>query len=949
MKYLVTILAIIFFFSAAVASDVTDVAYPSGMGAAYTAISDGGTSFFYNPAGASTVKGYLFSVGYQNLFFNLSEDNLNSGFFGMILPWKRCVMEGAPLRIGAGLGFCYFNSDIYSKTTFSPVVAVSFLNHEDFFGRVEKRAHVGFRCRFCREQFNPDYARDPFDPLLSEKEPWRSFLDAGAMLTFGHASLGISARNLLASSLSGSKGVFPPLGIRLGMAVDMSPLLFSAEVGYSDGGYTPHLGLSWSLQNGFDLMCGLNSKHWATMGLGFRLMNSRFGYSIEIPVLDAPGELTNHRISVEYSLPRYDYPDLSVKLDPTVVEFRCGEPPDLVNITGTVKRGWCKIYTPGFVYLGLYTADPRRSTPVANMEIPIDSLNEGGYRFAFHGVPYDLVEGKRVYIGVDYTNRVYEKRLKNNYVPLVVKRVEHCIDLMVNSVDGSEEPLVIDRVATLNLDISSTNDYPIDTTVSLLLFSDRGDTVAATMLPGGFLSKRSNRVTVDFLPDSTFLDVDTLFFVIDAGEAIPESDEENNLFSFPVLFQRPLGELSITQKPVVYDATLSQEPLVPVVYFAPGADTLVLSDEYNIEDLNRLGERLSANDRIKVTLYGYSDILSDADCFNLDTVSFKDNPAEWRANVSRIKKRVLSVEKYRLKSLARMRAKSVKRYLVKNFGIEPARVLLATGYDEFEGINNNLRPDPISWFENRRVEIRTDKSSRSELYAPEYLVDGADPADSLYYIDIRGDGMIGGSLDVFILDEYEDTIAVLVRGVKVNSSPYRVFWDGRGLELGRQYRIKAVLRNDQQVRAAESPLDFFARESIYFVALFNFGEPTKKRGLSDVLAYFSPDLEYAEHAVRTAIKEAREKGVDITLQSYASYLDGTAGEFDNIKLAERRASFVRRMFSLREDEIATVICGDVCEREGSGCDPIWCSNEQLQKTHPKNRVLLRATILKIEY
>ncbi|OQX89557.1 MAG: hypothetical protein B6D65_02515, partial [candidate division Zixibacteria bacterium 4484_93] len=256
------------FFSVTIAGDVTDVAYPKGMGAAYTAISDGGTSFFYNPAGASTVKGYLFSIGYQNLFFNLSEDNLNSGFFGVILPWKRCVREGAALRMSTGLGFDYFNSDIYSKMTFSPVVAVSFLNHEDFFGRVKKRVHLGFRGRFYREQFNSDYARDPFDPLLSGREHWRSFLDAGAMLTFEHARFGLSARNLLASSLSDSGNVFPPLDVRLGMAFDISSLLLSAEVGYSDGEYTPHLGLNWSLQNGFDLMCGLDSKHWATMGLG---------------------------------------------------------------------------------------------------------------------------------------------------------------------------------------------------------------------------------------------------------------------------------------------------------------------------------------------------------------------------------------------------------------------------------------------------------------------------------------------------------------------------------------------------------------------------------------------------------------------------------------------------------------------------------------------------------
>ena len=202
MKYLIPILTVMLFFSVTIAGDVTDVAYPKGMGAAYTAISDGGTSFFYNPAGASTVKGYLFSIGYQNLFFNLSEDNLNSGFFGVILPWKRCVREGAALRMSTGLGFDYFNSDIYSKMTFSPVVAVSFLNHEDFFGRVKKRVHLGFRGRFYREQFNSDYARDPFDPLLSGREHWRSFLDAGAMLTFEHARFGLSARNLLASSLS---------------------------------------------------------------------------------------------------------------------------------------------------------------------------------------------------------------------------------------------------------------------------------------------------------------------------------------------------------------------------------------------------------------------------------------------------------------------------------------------------------------------------------------------------------------------------------------------------------------------------------------------------------------------------------------------------------------------------------------------------------------------------
>ena len=949
MKYLIPILTVMLFFSVTIAGDVTDVAYPKGMGAAYTAISDGGTSFFYNPAGASTVKGYLFSIGYQNLFFNLSEDNLNSGFFGVILPWKRCVREGAALRMSTGLGFDYFNSDIYSKMTFSPVVAVSFLNHEDFFGRVKKRVHLGFRGRFYREQFNSDYARDPFDPLLSGREHWRSFLDAGAMLTFEHARFGLSARNLLASSLSDSSNVFPPLDVRLGMAFDISSLLLSAEVGYSDGEYTPHLGLNWSLQNGFDLMCGLNSKHWATMGLGFRIMNSRFGYSIEIPLIDAPEELTNHRVSLEYCLPRYDYPDISVKLDPTIAEFRCGEPPDFVDITGTVEKGCCRIYNPGFVYLGLYTADPRRSTPVANMEIPIDSLNEGRYRFAFNGVPYDLIEKKAAYIGVDYTNRVYEKKLKNNYVPVPVKQIDHCIDLTVSSVDRGEEPLIIDRGVTIDVDIFSTNEYPIDTTLSLLVLSDRGDTLADTTFSGSLLLGGSNKVTIYFLPDSSFLDVDTLFFVIDAGEVIPESNEGNNLFSLPVLFQRPLGELSITQKPVVYNATLSEEPLIPVVYFAPRVDSLILSDEYNIEDLDRLGERLAANDRIKVTLYGYSDILSDADCFNFDTVSFKDNPARWRANVPRMKKRILSVEKHRLKNLARMRAKSVKRYLVKNFSIEPARVFLATGYNEFAGINNNLRPDPISWFENRRVEIRTDESSRSELYAPEYLIDGTEPADSLYYLDIRGDGIIGGRLDVLVLSEFGDTITILASGVKVTSSPQRIFWDGRGLELGKQYRIKAILRNDQQVKTVEVPLDFFARESVYFVALFNFGEPTKKRSSSDVLAFFNPDLEYAKQAVRTAIREAKEKGIDITLQSYASYLDGTAGEFDNIKLAERRASFVRRMFSLRKDEIATVICGDVCERKGSGCDPIWCSNEQLQRTHPKNRVLLRATILKIEY
>lgn len=934
------------------------------LGGAYTALSDDWEGLGNNPAGLVDIDKYTMGLTFRRLLFKTDEDALYSGAMGFILPWKRCE-EPSFLTLTFGLGATYFRSELTNKVGLIPALSLG------FGGSRNKTVKLGIKSRIEKLNYDESFAEARNDPLLKSDPGFKYAVDAGLIFEWGVFRIGMLAENINEPNYS-SEGLKSGEISRLykaGLSLDFSSFRFAVDESYKSrfGRWRTNAGFETNLSQHLSLRVGINGKEYFTAGLGVSVERFQIGYSALFPNQYAPQRLTTHYLSLAYGVPRSDKPDFIPKPDTLIVYMSCGKLDSFSAPKGIVRVKNCSYY--GGVKVAIASKNWSPTGKPSYPEAAVFSLEDydkskGGYTFTLPKAMVNSIlqhPGKEeIALFVDIDNEVDESNENNNIKVFPVRVVESCGNIALTAkaipncgkdyfrvgapikfeltirFDSAGVPPGYIKVGFYTSEPTSRDALPVAM-----------DSISLANLElepeKGRVQEQVSFSKIVELPKTAPKEI---YIKIDPENKIPETNETDNTVRLEIPFAPALSATVKTVSPVLLPISYVEEPIIPVVYFDERSKELIFDGKHNSEILDTIRARLKANPDLTVELRGYYDPFMDSEIFNLNEFNARSSGTPkkeklYKTHVDSLTRFYIKRNGKVLQRLALERAQVVRNYIVQKDPDLSARVKIGKDYSMWVGVNNYLEPDPKSWFENRRVEIRTNESS---LYNPivHKLTSGKGSPGRITF-NISG-GIGEPIISAAILNGSKTIREISNNGTVLN-------WDGldkesQAVEPG-VYEVEGTITDGCSIVPFKTSIAVTYQMEVRILRLYQFN--------MEKAEFYSPPLEHTKQVVKKSVEETKRTGSKIIIEGYACYLK-LFGSATNCQLSLKRAKEIAKLLNLTDIEVRgcgdNINCGEVPQSDGCNCG-ISCSGSwhEMMKNQvdtPASRARSRASILVIE-
>lgn len=908
----------------------------TSLGGAYTAISDDWEGLGFNPAGLADINHYSFGFNYRLLFLGIDDDDFQTNAFGVVYPFKRCDLPKKAV-FTAGVGFISKRSELLSRFGIVPAFSLGY-------GCCEKKTlKLGARGRIEKWNYTTAYWENYSDPLFNKEIGFRYAFDLGFIAENGIFRFGSFIENFVAPDFSVEKSGAGSLSRNYctGFALNFGSILVSVDGSYEGNikRFRPHFGLESMIFDQATLRFGLNGKEFFAFGVGLKIKNAFFNYAGMLPWKDSPVNTATHNASLGVKLKRTDSPDLKPILDSVIVYRSCGSylPDSITPLVGLVRVRNCDYQ--GEVPLRFDFADGTSEL----LNLKDYNRNQGGFPFSLI-----LRDFRSTFVVVDPENIVRESNENNNRVQVPVKVVDVCRNIYVSAYakpNCGESLFVKDRAIQVEITVGVSGvGFPAG--FLKLAFYINEKTKIPFAIDSIFISpeiaEKIARTKREEFHYTTKLDLpseigDTLFIKVDPYNQITEENEKDNLYKLVVSFAKPLFVEVVKKEAVLIPFRYFEEPFIPIVYFDPGSYEIINDTVHNAYVLDIVRERLKRMPHITVELRGYYDPFMDSPNFNtnefLERFTGTSKKEElYRSKLDSLIGSYVKKSGAYLNSLAMKRAEAVRRYICADDEDLLRRITISDKHIFWLGVNQYLEPEPSTWFENRRVEIR---ASDEAFYNP-IVRETPLGFERQGFIELR---VSGGSGSYLITSKIFDDNGV-IRIIKSQNT--RIFWDGRD-SLGRfvkpgNYKLElTVLDGCFQTTSYDSIYVGYTSETrILRLYRFNTNKPE----------FYSPSIKDLKNRLRQVVFEADRENARVFIEGYSSYLK-LFGKTKNCELSFSRAEELAKTLMLDGVEIRG--CGDdysgACE---TSCSGSWKDMMFDQEKLPASSARARSSILVIE-
>lgn len=294
----------------------------TGLGGAFTAISDDPNAVYYNPAGLGQIRQSQLGAGYGKLYLGLSdESNLGNGFLSAVHPIIHRAPQGDAETNWGTVGLNWSNLHLvgaYQEDAFGLTYGRKILNEVGFrdlgdFGTGP--IYAGASLKWMRRSYGSD-GYTAIDPLFQKGLAKSAIgLDLGLLYRpTAHLAFGTSVRDLNQPDVGLGSTDVVPAAYRLGAAYQKGRMTVAADLlrkasdtGFALGGEMWLRGRTFAVRGGLDL--GSRTRRNLNFGLSYDLNTLQADYAFVFPLAGIASTYGSHRFSVGFRFGKRRLPD----------------------------------------------------------------------------------------------------------------------------------------------------------------------------------------------------------------------------------------------------------------------------------------------------------------------------------------------------------------------------------------------------------------------------------------------------------------------------------------------------------------------------------------------------------------------------------------------------------------------------------------------------------------